>query len=85
MCVQRSTVSVLIIIIITLKINEVRKPIIEFQFSQFKLCYQSVPSEVGKANGEHKRNVWGIVQCPGYVLKCNKSVNYRPIRLYGDC
>ena len=24
---------------------------------------------------EHKRNVWETLQCPEYVLKCNKSVN----------
>ena len=26
-------------------------------------------------NGGHKPNVWEIMQCPEYVLKCNKSVH----------
>ena len=32
-------------------------------------------AQVTKANGAHKKNVWEIVWCPEYVLKCNKSVH----------
>ena len=35
----------------------------------------SVTSQVAKANGGHKKNVWEIMRCPEYVLKCNKSVH----------
>ena len=30
-------------------------------------------SQVAKANGKNKKNVWEIIQCPEYVLKCNRS------------
>ena len=30
--------------------------------------------QVAKANGEHKKNVWEIMQCPEYALQCNESV-----------
>ena len=26
-------------------------------------------------DGGHKRNVWEIMQCPEYTLKCNKNVH----------
>ena len=31
-----------------------------------------IPAQVAKVNGEHENNVWGIMQCPEYALKCNK-------------
>ena len=56
-----------------------------FQWCVLFLClvrlYSSCPSRdkglspEAKANGEHKKNVWEITQCPGYALKCNKSVH----------
>ena len=32
-------------------------------------------SQVAKVNGGHKKNVWEIMQCPEFALKCNKSVH----------
>ena len=31
---------------------------------------QRLSAQVAKANGAHKKNVWEIVRCPEYVLKC---------------
>ena len=37
---------------------------------------KQIKSQVAKANGGHiKKNVWEIMQCPEYALKCNKSVH----------
>ena len=36
---------------------------------------EHVQSQVAKANGGHKKNVWEIMRCPEYALKCNKSVH----------
>ena len=40
--------------------------------SRLNFC---VSPQVAKANGGHKKNVWEIMRCPEYVLKCNKSVH----------
>ena len=37
--------------------------------------YFLVLPQVPKANGGHKKNVWEIMRCPEYALKCNKSVH----------
>ena len=33
------------------------------------------PQVAKSINGGHKKNVWEIMRCPEYVLKCNKSVH----------
>ena len=50
-----------------------------FQKVRVECCQLSRKQEqiaqVAKANGEHKKNVWEIMQCPEFVLKYNKSVH----------
>ena len=44
-----------------------------FQSASFN---PSIKVQVAKViNGEHKKNVMEIMQCPEYTLKCNKSVH----------
>ena len=41
----------------------------------FKISRPTTGSQGLIVNGGHKKNVWEIMQCPEYVLKCNKSVH----------
>ena len=50
--------------------DSISYPICHFGHS----CAPLMQPQVAKANGGHKKNVWEIMQCPEYALKCNKSV-----------
>ena len=49
--------------------------------SRLNFC---VSPQVAKANGGHKKNVWEIMRCPEYVMKCNKSARVSFLCLLGD-
>ena len=52
--------------------------LVEFLKGLLKMCWSvfiPVGAQVAKANGGHQKNVWKILRCPQYVLKCNKSVH----------
>ena len=38
-----------------------------------KWIREEIKTQVAKVSDEHKWNVWEIMECPKYVLKCNKS------------
>ena len=42
-------------------------------------CKQGVTAQAAKANGGHKKNVWKIMRCPEYVLKCSLKVFSYPL------